>query len=192
MAATAWIVTVSDRAAAGARDDASGPALRDRLTQLGYTVAGESLVADERAALAALLAGVCDRGGADLVVTTGGTGLAPRDVTPEATLDIGQRQVPGLMELARARCVQQTPFAALSRGVAVARGRTLIVNLPGHPRAALQTLDAIAEVLVHAVAILARTPADCDVTGRAAGLADVRDPAPARADATPPDPRGAR
>jgi molybdenum cofactor synthesis domain-containing protein len=192
MASTAWIVTVSDRAAAGTRADASGPALRERLLQLGFQIAGESLVPDDRLELARLLAGLCDRGAADLVVTTGGSGLAPRDLTPEATLDIAQRSVPGLMELARSRCVQQTPFAALSRGVAAARARALIVNLPGHPRAALQTLDAIADVLAHAVGILARTPADCDVTGRAPDPAADASSGVDRAAGVPREPRGDR
>jgi molybdopterin adenylyltransferase len=163
---TAWVVTVSDRAAARAREDMSGPALAQRLRELGFTVAGQDVVSDGVEPVAGLLADLCDRGAAHLVVTTGGTGLAPRDLTPEATLRVAHRQVPGLMELARQRCAQQTPLAALGRGVAVTRNATLVINLPGSPQAALQTLAAIADVLPHALQILVRPPTDCDLTGR--------------------------
>jgi molybdenum cofactor synthesis domain-containing protein len=161
----AGIVVVSDRAAAGQRPDESAPQLRRRLGELGFAVVLERVVPDGIEALSAQLKEIADAGHCDLLLCTGGTGLSPRDLTPEATLLAGERHVPGLMELARRRCAEQTPFAALSRGVAVTRARTLIVDLPGHPRAALETLDAIAELLPHAVNILAAPPLDCPVTG---------------------------
>jgi molybdenum cofactor synthesis domain-containing protein len=164
----AAVVTVSDRGSAGEREDRSGPALVRRLEELGFAVTSTHLVPDERAQVADLLRDLA-AGDVALVVTTGGTGLAPRDVTPEAALDVAERQVPGLMELARRRCAERTPFAALSRGVAVTRGRTLVINLPGNPQAALETLQALEDVLPHAVRVLHRPPEDCEVTGRASG-----------------------
>jgi molybdenum cofactor synthesis domain-containing protein len=138
------------------------------LEKMGLEVGGCDVVADGRATVATALRDLCERHGADLIVTTGGTGLAPRDLTPEATRDFGEREVPGLMELARRRCGEATVFAALSRGVAVTRGRTLIVNLPGNPKAAEETLDAMADVLLHAIQILIAPPEDCRITGSAA------------------------
>jgi molybdopterin adenylyltransferase len=165
--AAAAILTVSDRGSAGLRVDRSGPALASRLAELGFTVESTAIVADDREAVASRLRELADSMGVALVITTGGTGLAPRDVTPEATRDVAEREVPGLMELARGRCVRITPLAALSRGLAVTRGSTLILNLPGNPQAALETLDALADVLSHAVRVLTRPPEDCDLTGRA-------------------------
>lgn len=164
--ASAAILTVSDRGSAGSREDRSGPALASRLSELGFLVQATVLVPDERDQIASRLKELADERGVALVVTTGGTGLAPRDVTPEATRSVAEREVPGLMELARGRCSQITPLAALGRGVAVTRGRTLMVNLPGNPQAALETLDAMADVLAHAVRVLTRSPEDCDLTGR--------------------------
>jgi len=160
------IITVSDRAAAGERPDASGPALAERFQALGYEVVSGEVIADDRATIVDQLRRACDEGRAQLVVTTGGTGLAPRDCTPEATREAGDREVPGLMEIARRRCSEITAFAALSRGIAVTRGSCLIVNLPGHPKASLETLDAMTDLLPHALKILSRPPADCDVTGK--------------------------
>lgn len=161
----AFVLTVSDRTAAGERDDASGPALEARLRDLGFSIAGREVVADGIESVGAALRRIADTGVA-LVVTTGGTGLAPRDLTPEATRQVAEREVPGLMELARSRCAREVPVAALGRGLAVTMGRTLVVNLPGHPRAATETLDAMADVLPHAVSILTRPAPDCPVTGR--------------------------
>lgn len=163
---TARILTVSDRASAGTREDLSAPALRRRLEELGYRVLGIQVVADGRAEVAEALREICSRQDAQLVLTTGGSGLAPRDQTPEATREIAEREVPGLMEIARRRCATVTPFAALGRGMAVTVGSTLVINLPGHPKAARETLDAVAELLPHALEILSRTPEDCGLTGR--------------------------
>jgi len=150
----AAILTVSDRCSQGHRVDASGPALREILTAGGYEIGGASLVPDDRDAIVRELTRFADEGGCDLVFTTGGTGLGPRDVTPEATLLVCDRVVPGLGELIRAQSLKKTPHAALSRGTAGLRGRTLIVNLPGSPKAVRECLEAILEVLPHAVAML--------------------------------------
>ncbi len=164
----AFVVTVSDRSASGEREDGSGPVLEDLLRDRGYDVVGRRIVADGRESVANCLRELADDAGVDLIVTTGGTGLAPRDLTPEGTLDVADRLVPGLMELARRRCIESTPFAALSRGVTVIVGSTLVVNLPGNPRAASETFDAMSDVLPHALDILSRPVIDCDVTGRRA------------------------
>ena len=146
------MLTASDRSAEGTRDDASGAALQDRLAGLGFAVERE-VVADDRGAIAMRL-----RDGATrhpLIVTTGGTGLTPRDVTPQATLDVVDYEVPGLAEAMRADGRVRTPFAALSRSVVGVVGRTLVVNTPGSPKAALESLDAIVPVLDHALETLA-------------------------------------
>lgn len=163
------LLTLSDRAAAGERPDASGPLLRERLSSLGFDVIGCEILPDGVEPLATRLREACDGGVADLILTTGGSGLAPRDLSPEATRAVGEREIPGLMELVRARCIQRTPFAALGRGIAMSRGGTLIVNLPGNPRAAGETLDAMLDVLPHALEQLCRPPEDCPRTGRGNG-----------------------
>lgn len=160
---------MSDRGAAGVREDLSAPRLQTRLEELGYRVLGTHMVQDGRESVSGAIRELCASGEAQLLVTTGGSGLSPRDLTPEATRAAGEREVPGLMESARRRCGEITPFAALGRGVAVTLGSTLVVNLPGHPQAACETLDAMADVLPHALKILSRTPEDCEVTGRAKG-----------------------
>jgi molybdenum cofactor synthesis domain-containing protein len=165
----ACVLTVSDRAAAGVREDASGPALLARLEELGFASGPIELVPDGEDAVAAALRRLCDEEDFALVLTTGGSGLGPRDRTPEATRLIADREVPGLMELARRRCTEITETAALGRGLAVTRHRTLILNLPGHPRAARETLDAVAALLFHALAILRTPTADCARTGRGRG-----------------------
>ncbi|MFZ2489207.1 MAG: molybdopterin adenylyltransferase [Anaerolineae bacterium] len=149
------ILTVSDRAASGVSLDASGPAIARLLQeQLGTAVQEQQVTPDEQPLIEAALRGWADRGDVDVILTTGGTGFARRDVTPEATQAVIDRPAPGLAEAMRAASLQVTPHAMLSRATAGIRGRTLIVNLPGSPKAACETLAVILPVLPHAAELL--------------------------------------
>jgi molybdopterin adenylyltransferase len=158
----AAVLTASDRVAAGERDDAGGDRLAALLAETGWEVAARRLVPDEAPAISSALVELADAG-IPLVLTTGGTGLTPRDVTPDATRAVADREVPGIAEALRAAGLGETPHAMLSRATAAVRGRTLIVNLPGSPRGAESGLRTLAPVLEHAVRLVAGGPvADAD------------------------------
>ncbi len=154
------ILTASDKGSRGEREDKSAAAIREIVATLGEVVA-YAVVPDERQLLAAKLREFCDVVAADLVLTTGGTGFSPRDVTPEATRDVIEREVPGLPEAMRAASLQATPHAMLSRAIAGIRGRSLIVNLPGSPRGVRENLAAIIPALPHGLAILKGEAGEC-------------------------------
>ena len=161
MSYTAIIITVSDRCFRGEREDLSGPALAERLREAGFTLLPPALVPDEQPQIEAALLAACSADAA-LVLTTGGTGFAPRDVTPEATLAVLEKQVPGIPEAMRAASMQITPRGMLSRSAAGIRGRSLIVNLPGSPKAALENLEPLLSALLHGLQMLrSDAPADC-------------------------------
>jgi molybdopterin adenylyltransferase len=153
------VLTVSDRVAAGSREDAGGDALRELLEAAGATLAARDVVPDEREQIAAAVRVMA--AGADVVLTTGGTGLGPRDVTPEATRMVLDREAPGIAEALRHASLAITPFAMLSRAAAGLVGRTLVVNLPGNPKAVREEWAVLAPVLGHAVAT-ARGPVPDD------------------------------
>jgi molybdopterin adenylyltransferase len=149
----AHVITISDGASHGERDDMSGPALVGVLYANQFEVTGPEIVPDERDRIAAAITKAAD-GGSNLVITTGGTGLGPRDVTPQATASVIDYDVPGVTELMRRAGLESTPMAALSRGLAGVRGQTLVINVPGSPKGAVESLTAVMPVLEHALALL--------------------------------------
>ena len=153
------ILTLSDRSSRGERADASGPALMAVIQGEGWSVIKQEVLPDEQIAIREILAAWADSGELDVILTTGGTGFSPRDVTPEATRAVIQREAPGLAEAMRAASLQVTPHAMLSRVVTGIRGKTLIINLPGSPRGAVENLQVIISVLPHAVQLLREDPA---------------------------------
>lgn len=155
------ILTVSDKGHAGEREDTAGPELGLLLDKQVFQVATTSLVPDEHEAIVAQLVDWSDTDRLDLILTTGGTGLTPRDLTPEATLAVAHRLVPGIPEAMRAFGLTKTPHAMLSRGLAVTRGCTLIINLPGSPKGAKESLSAILPALPHALEKLGGSPSEC-------------------------------
>ncbi|HEX3271611.1 MAG TPA: MogA/MoaB family molybdenum cofactor biosynthesis protein [Ktedonobacterales bacterium] len=154
--ATVGILTISTKGAAGEREDASGEVIRELVTAppLSATVTERALVADERAAIEDALRRWADESHLDLILTTGGTGLSPTDVTPEATLAVLDRQAPGIVEAMRRETLAKTPMAMLSRAVAGTRGATLIINLPGSPKGVRECLEVVLPVLPHAIELV--------------------------------------
>ena len=159
----AAILTLSDKGSVGERKDESGPALQRWLAERGVETAAAEILPDDREGIAARLAEWADSGKFQLILTTGGTGVSPRDVTPDATLSVVERVVPGFGEAMRRRSLEKTPHALISRAVAGIRGETLIVNLPGSPRGAVENLEAIWGAVPHAVAKICGDKADCAV-----------------------------
>lgn len=148
------ILTISDRSARGEREDASGPAIRDLIAGKGWEIVGPLIIPDDQPVIEAQLVTWSDDDGMDLILTTGGTGFSERDRTPEATLAVSERMAPGLVEAMRAASLKITPHAMLSRAQAGIRGTTLIINLPGSPKAVRETLQVILPVLPHALKVL--------------------------------------
>ncbi len=148
------ILTISTSGAQGQREDTSGQAIREALEPQGYSVVHYEIVSDDQELIAGQLSQWADAGDVDLIVTTGGTGLGRRDVTPEACLSVLDKEVPGLAEAMRANTLQFTPMAMLSRSVAGIRGNTLIITLPGSPKGVLECLEVVKPVLPHALELL--------------------------------------
>ncbi len=148
------LITVSDSSAQGARPDGTGPALTERCRELGWQVVSTEILPDDRATLEARLSALADSGAADLILAAGGTGIGPRDSTPEATAAVCTKLLPGLGEVMREKGRHLNERAVLSRAIAGLRARTIIVDLPGSPRGALESFDAVQGVLVHAVEVV--------------------------------------
>lgn len=155
------VITLSDKGARGERMDESGPAIAGRLKAAGYEVVEQLLIADDAEMLKKQLCRLADQRQLDLVLTTGGTGFSPRDVTPEATLAVGERSAPGIAEAIRAASLAVTSRAMLSRGAAVIRGKTLIINLPGSPKACMESMDVFLDVIPHGLELLRGEVSDC-------------------------------
>lgn len=154
MTIAAAVLTISDSAAARRRQDVSGPKLRERLAQLGLATAVHEIVPDEPSVIAARVTALAAREDLSLVVTTGGTGVSARDVTPEAVRPLLEREIPGFGELMRSEGLKKTPLAPLSRSFAGTLGTTLILCLPGSPKGAVESLDAVAHLIPHVCALL--------------------------------------
>ena len=157
----AGVLTISDRSSQGLRQDASGPQLADLLRQHEIEVVWTAVVPDEERDIRLALIKWSDDQRADLIITTGGTGLSPRDVTPEATTAVVQRLIPGMAEAMRAASLLKTPHAMISRAVAGVRGKTLIISLPGSPKGAIENLEAVLPALKHAIAKIQGDPSEC-------------------------------
>lgn len=152
------LLTVSDRSSRGERKDLAGPALKSRIEEAGHLVTLISIVPDDTTSISCILTEWSDTEPVDVILTTGGTGFAPRDVTPEATNDVIQKPAPGIAEAARAYSLKITPHAMLSRNTAGIRGKSLIINLPGSPKAAVEILEYLLPILPHAVALIQESP----------------------------------
>ncbi len=157
----AGILTVSDRSSRGEREDASGPALRAWLTEHGVKAVRIEVVPDEEDRISAALRKWADEEGFEIILTTGGTGVSPRDVTPDATRKVVERTIPGFGERMRSKSLEKTPMAIVSRAVAGVRKRSLIINLPGSPKGAVENLEAVWDAVPHTVAKIQGDPSDC-------------------------------
>lgn len=157
----AAVITLSDKGSRGEREDTSGPAIVERLSREGYQIVEAILLSDDQEELEQQLRRLCDQRQPDLILTTGGTGFSPRDHAPEATLAVADRMAPGIAEAIRAHSLSITPRAMLSRGAAVLRGRTLIINLPGSKKAVLESMDCFLETLPHGLDVLRGESGDC-------------------------------
>ncbi len=157
----AAIITLSDKGSKGERQDESGRLISEMLATINALVVHYAILPDEKTLIIDSLTGLSDTGEVDLVLTTGGTGVAPRDVTPEATREVIDRELPGMAEAMRAESLKKTPNAMISRAVAGIRNRTLIINLPGSPKAVRENLAVVLPALVHAVEKIKGDPSDC-------------------------------
>ncbi len=155
------IITLSDKGSAGERQDESGRLIGEMISSIGASAGHYEILPDEKALIAAALRRLSDSGSFDLIVTTGGTGVAPRDVTPEATREVIERELPGMAEAMRAESLKKTPHAMISRAVAGIRKQTLIVNLPGSPKAVRENLSVILPALPHAIEKIKGDPSEC-------------------------------
>ena len=157
----AAVITLSDKAAAGERKDESGPAISKRLREASYEVVEEIVIHDDERVLKQQLIRLCDQRQLDLILTTGGTGCSARDITPEATLAIADKNVPGIAEAMRAESLKITRHAMISRAASVIRGKTLIINLPGSPKACMENMDVFMDTIPHAMGLLRNEVHDC-------------------------------
>ena len=155
------IITLSDRGAAGKREDESGKVIREMITGIGASVVHYEILPDEKPLIVGSLTKLAASGNIDIILTTGGTGVAPRDVTPEATLEVIDRELPGMAEAMRAESLKKTPHAMISRAVAGIRNQTLIVNLPGSPKAVRENLAVILPALNHTIEKIKGDPSEC-------------------------------
>ncbi len=160
---TAAVLTLSDKGSKGEREDLAGPIIREMITEIGATVKYYAVIPDERDLITERLIEYSNK--VDLVITTGGTGLSPRDVTPEATREVIDREIPGIAEAMRLAGLEKTKRAMLSRAVAGVRGKTLIINLPGSPKAVREGLEAVMDVIPHAIEKISGSTEDCAVQG---------------------------
>jgi molybdenum cofactor synthesis domain-containing protein len=155
------VLTISDRSSKGEREDLAGPAIERLLSASQFIVAQTGIIPDEMERVSETLINWADQLGLDLILTTGGTGVAPRDLTPEATAAVCDRLIPGMAEAMRAESLKKTPHAMISRAVAGIRKQSLIINLPGSPKAALENLEAVLPALPHAIEKIQGDPSDC-------------------------------
>jgi molybdopterin adenylyltransferase len=158
------IITLSDKGSKGEREDESGRVIREMISSIGAVVGHYEILPDEKGRIIETLRRLSGAGGIDLIITTGGTGVAPRDVTPEATLAVIERELPGMAEAMRAESLKKTPHAMISRAVAGVAKQTLIVNLPGSPKAVRENLSVILPAIPHAVEKIKGDPTDCGIS----------------------------